>query len=62
MSLSVPSQVSYISKMHLIFMRNTFLGVSFYYITYNCDLTGSSLSSKHGVIKEVTEIQQKVKA
>ena len=42
--------------MHLIFMRDTFLGVPFYDITYNCDLTGSSLSSKHGIIKEVVEI------
>ena len=61
MSLSLPSQVSYINKVHLIFTRNISLGVSFYDVTCNCDLTGSSLSSKHGIIKEVTEIQQKVK-
>ena len=61
MSLSLPSQASYISKMRLIFTRNIFLGVSFYDVTCNCDLTGSSLFSKHGIIEEVTEIQQKVK-
>ena len=42
-------------------MQNIFLGVSLHDITSNCDLTGSSLSSKHGIIKEVTEIKQKVK-
>ena len=56
MLLSLPSQVSYISKMHLIFMQNTFLGVSLYDVTYNCDLTGSSLFRKNGITKEVNEI------
>ena len=37
-------------------MWNISLGVSFYDVTYNCDLTGSPLFRKHGVTKEVIEI------
>ena len=47
--------------MCLIFMRNVSLRVSLHDITYNCDVTGSFLLDKHGIIKEVTKIQQKVK-
>ena len=42
-------------------MQNIFLWVSLYDVTCNCDLTGSPLFSKHGIIEEATEIQQKGK-
>ena len=37
-------------------MQNIFLGISLYDVTCDCDLTGSPLLSKHGIIKEVVEI------
>ena len=37
-------------------MRNIFLWVPLYDVTCNCDLTGSSLFSKHGITKEVVEV------
>ena len=42
-------------------MRNIFLRIPLYEVTCNCDLTGSPLFSKHGIIEEATEIQQKGK-
>ena len=36
-------------------MRSIFRGISIYDVTCNCDLTGSSLFSKHGITKEVVE-------
>ena len=42
--------------MLLIFMQNVSLGVSFYDVTCNCNLTGSSLFEKHGITKEVVGV------
>ena len=37
-------------------MQSISSGVSFYDVTCNCDLTGSSLFEKHGITKEAVEI------
>ena len=59
--LSLPSQASYINKMHLIFMQNIFLGVTFYDVTCNCDLTGSPFLENMASLKKCLGLNRKSK-
>ena len=59
--LSLPLQVFYISKMHQIFVRNIFSGVSSHDITCNCDITDSPFSENMASLKKLLKLCKKSK-